>query len=154
MELEAHAGPVTCAQFSPHVRKLVLTGGFAGVLHLSDSTAKTPLLSLCPPTGADVACSPISAVEWSPSRAAVFAAGCSNSGHVFLYDLSHSQTEPQVVSLGRECRGVSALAFNGKQRGLLAVGDVSGCVHVIRLPHSLATPHKGDREENFLPQLL
>jgi WD40 repeat protein len=156
MELDAHAGPVTAAQFSPYYRRLLLTAGFDGCVQLRDTSQKGPILVACPPTGTSSSSDPVSAVAWSPSRAAVFACGSEAGGNVFVYDLAASSesgvlsTEPQVLSLGKECRGVTALAFNAKIRDLIAVGDVHGVVRLMRLPHSLTVPQKGD--QTFLPQ--
>merc|ERR550537_1287796 len=104
MELESHAGPVTAAQFSPHLRRLLITSGFDGYVQLRDVTQRTPVMVACPPTGTDATAVPVAEAAWSPSRAAVFACCSEATGSLFLYDLAASTTEPHVVNLGKECR--------------------------------------------------
>lgn len=125
-----------------------------------------------PPSAANVpdTFTPLTRVQFSPTRPLVFAAA-SASGFVHLFDLAASENGP-VASLecpapaddsqqphqqqqqrgGKgsrggdgECRAAfSSLAFNRKQRGLLAACDVAGRVHIWKLGFALSSRGPGE----------
>merc|ERR1712032_873364 len=71
-------------------------------------------------------------------------------GGVYIYDLLESKQEPVMqLSLGAASgsQQVTSLVFNPKQRGLLAVGDVTGRVRVFRLPFTLSEQQKSEMAE-------
>merc|ERR1711904_200635 len=96
------------------------------------------LYTLYPPTKHLSTCA-VSAAAWSSARPCVFAVAMEMGG-VYIYDLVQSRQEP-VMQLPVKDTGsqkITSLAFNPKQRGLIAVGDDSGQVRVYRLPFSLS----------------
>mmetsp|Transcript_29378 Transcript_29378/g.39682 ORF Transcript_29378/g.39682 Transcript_29378/m.39682 type:complete len:98 (-) Transcript_29378:143-436(-) len=71
-------------------------------------------------------------------------------GGVYIYDLLQSKQEP-VLHLDLAASGsqkVMSLAFNPRQRGLLACGDDGGRVRVFRLPFKLS-----EQQRSELPEL-
>jgi WD40 repeat protein len=118
------------------------------------------------------AVSGLTAVAFSPVRPLVFAAA-SIDGFVYLFDLSISETTPVVTlevpieggtrgesstlrrrsaASGVQRPGLVDLAFNRKQRDLLAACDTAGKVHIWRLSWALANGQTG--EEAILASLL
>lgn len=151
-DLEPHAGPVTVATFSPFHRKLLMTGSADGSVKLYDVLQQKALLTFFPPAKHLSTCA-VSAAAWSSARPCVFAVAMEMGG-VYVYDLIQSRQEP-VLTLpltGSGSQKVTSLAFNPKQRGLLAVGDDSGRVRMFKLPFRLSEQQK--TEFSFLGQLL
>lgn len=68
------------------------------------------------------------------------------AGGVYMYDLMQSRQEPvlqlPLAASGSQC--ITSLAFNPKQRGLIAVGDDTGRVRVFRLPFKLSMQRKDE----------
>lgn len=146
-DLEPHAGPVTVATFSPFHRKLLLTGSTDGAVRLYDVLQQRAIVTFYPPTKHLSTCA-VASASWSSARPCVFAVAMEMGG-VFIYDLLHSKQEPalQLPLPGSQAQKVASVAFNPKQRGLLAVGSDSGRVAVFRLPFKLSDQQKGEMRE-------
>ncbi|CAK0883087.1 unnamed protein product [Prorocentrum cordatum] len=147
-DLEPHAGPVTVATFSPFHRKLLLTGSTDGSVRLYDVLQQRAIVTFYPPTKHLSTCA-VASASWSSARPCVFAVAMEMGG-VFVYDLLHSKQEPalQLPLPGAQAQKVTSVAFNPKQRGLLAVGSGdSGRVAVFRLPFKLSDQQKGEMRE-------
>ena len=113
-------------------------------------------------------------MQFSPTRPGLFAAG-SADGFLYLYDICSAESVPLLVleapplaALGdaantqalaagqRRDRNTQAqggrraaftgIAFNRKQRDLIAACDTSGRVHIWRLSWSMSHPNKGELE--------
>lgn len=143
-ELEPHAGPVTVAALSPFHRKLLLTASVDGAVKLYDVLQQRALMTFFPPSPEVSTCA-VAAAAWSSARPCVFAVAMEMGG-VYIYDLVQSRQEP-VLHLPLKDTGsqkITSLAFNPKQRGLLAVGDVTGQTRVYRLPFGLSEAQKGE----------
>merc|ERR1712008_65566 len=100
-----------------------------GAVKLYDVLQQRALLTLFPPSKHLSTCA-ISAAVWSSARPCVFAVAMEMGG-VYIYDFLQSKQEPVMqLSLGATSgsQQVTSLVFNPKQRGLLAVGDVTGRV--------------------------
>uniref|UniRef100_A0A7S4VTD3 Uncharacterized protein n=1 Tax=Alexandrium monilatum TaxID=311494 RepID=A0A7S4VTD3_9DINO len=146
-DLEPHAGPVVVATFSPFHRKLLLTGSVDGAVKLFDVLQQRALLTLFPPSKHLSTCA-VSAASWSSARPCVFAVAMEMGG-VYIYDMLQSKQEP-VLQLPLAASGsqkVTSLAFNPRQRGLLACGDAGGRVRVFRLPFKLSEQQKAEMSE-------
>ncbi|CAE7521842.1 DYNC2I2 [Symbiodinium sp. CCMP2456] len=87
----------------------------------------------------------VSAAAWSSARPCVFAVAMEMGG-VYVYDLLQSRQEPvmELPLTGGTSQKVTSLAFNPKQRGMIAVGDDSGRVRVFRLPFRLSEQQKSE----------
>merc|ERR1711956_44115 len=119
-----------------------------GAVKLYDVLQQRALLTLFPPSKHLSTCA-ISAAVWSSARPCVFAVAMEMGG-VYIYDLLQSKQEPVMqLSLGATSgsQQVTSLVFNPKQRGLLAVGDVTGRVRVFRLPFTLSEQQKSEMAE-------
>merc|ERR1719277_1119751 len=138
--LEAHAGPVGVAAFSPYIRRLLLTGSYDGAVRLYDVLQPRATMTFFPPSRHLSTCA-ISAVAWSISRPCVFAVAMEMGG-VYIYDLLESKQTP-VRELPISER-VTCLKFNPKQRGIISVGDDTGRVRLFQLPWGLAEQQKNE----------
>lgn len=169
---EPHAGPVCSIDFSPHARNLFLTSGGDGTVRLYHLLETAPLRTwepAPPPAATNVpdTFTPLTRVQFSPTRPLVFATA-SASGFVHLFDLAATENGP-VASLecpaaaddaqqqqqqqrgkgprasdGERRAAISSLAFNRKQRGLLAACDVAGRVHIWKLGFALSSRGPGE----------
>ena len=119
------------------------------------------------PREEEEAFSPVTAVSFSPTRPLVFAAA-GGQGFLFLFDLAEDEGRPVAVlavpplshagdgaaaaaaatsNAGKAARrgnkggaaGLTSVAFNRKQRGLVAAADAAGRVHVWRLGWALTS---------------
>jgi WD40 repeat protein len=88
--------------------------------------------------------SSITGVAFSPIRPLIFAAG-SAEGFLYLYDLSSPSSAPKVtleipVDLEKKEKrsGITGIAFNRRQRDLIAACDYSGKIHIWRLSWDLS----------------
>ena len=92
----------------------------------------------------------INCVQWSPFRAAVFAA-VSNSGSLYIYDLIKSKHSPieiikytsldedgSTIAVHERLRQAQQLSFNPRQRDSVAVGYLDGFVRIFKLSRSLS----------------
>eukprot|EP00928_Gymnodinium_smaydae_P070185 TRINITY_DN54095_c0_g1_i1.p1 TRINITY_DN54095_c0_g1~~TRINITY_DN54095_c0_g1_i1.p1 ORF type:complete len:593 (+),score=73.99 TRINITY_DN54095_c0_g1_i1:68-1780(+) len=151
-DLEPHSGPVTVAAFSPFHRKLLLTASVDGSVRLYDVLQQRALQTLFPPTKHISTCA-VSAAAWSSARPCVFAVAMEMGG-VYIYDLLQSRQEPvlQLPLTGSGSQRVTSIAFNPKQRGLLAAGDNNGRVRVFRLPFTLSEQQRD--EMAFVSKLM
>ncbi|CAJ1403311.1 unnamed protein product [Effrenium voratum] len=140
-DLEPHYGPVTVAAFSPFHRKLLLTGAADGSVKIFDVLQQRAIHTFYPPCKYLSACA-VSAGAWSSARPCVFAVAMEMGG-VFIYDLLQSRQEP-VLELPLGSGRVNCVAFNPKQRGMLACGDDGGRVRVFRLPFRLSEQQKSE----------
>ena len=109
-------------------------------------------------------------MQFSPTRPGIFAAG-SADGFLYLYDISCTDSTPIIVleappldiapgdptgagqRRNRGTRGqggkrvaFSGIAFNRKQRDLIAACDTAGRVTIWRLSWGLSHPTKGEFE--------
>lgn len=122
----------------PHNRQLFLSCGADGGLRLWHVLRSQPLLALEPSSKY------LTAVRWSPSRPAVFAAAAGD-GRVYFYDLARSGggnggglVRPVLALDAAESgRPVHALAFSGRVPTAFATSD-GQTVRVWRLPAHLA----------------
>ena len=177
---EAHIGAVTAIDFSPFSRNLFLSCGSDGTLRLSHLLESSPLRIWEPapapgtPGVGSEPFSPLSCARFSPTRPLVFATA-SAAGFIYLFDLSVQSTGPVAaleVPAGKEAdaamddnkakprkdrsterrrTGFSSLAFNRKQRGMLAACDYKGGVHIWRLGWSFTS--KRPDETSALEQM-
>ena len=170
---ESHIGAVHAIDFSPFSRNLFLSCGSDGTLRLSHLLESSPIRIWEPapaPGTSGVGSepfSPLSCVQFSPTRPLVFATA-STVGFIYLFDLAVQATGPIAalevpakadgdqgagdadMSAASKSRrkgrsgnsrrtGFSGLAFNRKQRGLLAACDYKGNVHIWRLGWSFTS---------------
>ena len=190
---DAHIGSVNAVDFSPFSRSLFISCGSDGTVRLMHLLETTPLRTWEPSlvrTGAkregsaaskdssnksDLGFTPLSGVQFSPTRPLVFAAA-SMSGCIFLFDMMERENGPvAVLEVPSEERAnasaynsdgdgrmksksrrstaeksgpvLSDISFNRKQRGMVAASDLSGAVHIWRLGWSLTTARHGETEE-------
>jgi len=130
--------------------------------------------------GVSEAFAPITDVKFSPNKPSVFAAA-SADGFLYIYDLASSITiptvtleavvpsnilssEPMDTTTGRSGktlksgnnssrrRSLSKLAFNHRQRDLIAACDVSGRVHIWRLSWKLS--NRGEQDLKALDNIV
>lgn len=190
---DAHVGNVTALDFSPFSRNLFLSCGTDGTIHLKHLLESAPLRQWEPSlagaadkdatganskqrasrrVGAEAPFSPVTGVQFSPTRPLVFAAA-SMSGCVYLYDLVENENSPTAVlevpaeadgdtdggasAGGKRTAGrrrdkktpalLSDLAFNRKQRGFVAAADLSGAVHIWKLGWGLTAAGPAESEK-------
>ncbi|WVQ79835.1 hypothetical protein IAT38_001935 [Cryptococcus sp. DSM 104549] len=120
VKFEKHTGPVKGLDFSPSQSNILLTGGVDAEIFIYDLNKlnATPTL----PGTKSTKLSEITAMQWNPSVARVFAAS-SSSGFTSVWDL---QARKEVVSLqygggaakGMETVGSVAGLQMGKRRGM------------------------------------
>lgn len=151
-DLEPHAGPVSVAAFSPFHRKLLLTGSVDGAVKLYDVLQQRALFTFYPPSKHLSTCA-VASASWSSARPCVFAVAMEMGG-VYVYDMLQSRQEPvlQLPLPGSSTLKVTSVAFNPKQRGLVAVGGDSGRVVTFRLPFKLSEQQKN--EVTFISTLM
>ncbi|CAN0047872.1 unnamed protein product, partial [Hapterophycus canaliculatus] len=168
--MEKHHGPVhsiNCSPFHrqgalrnrPHVREaLLLTSGADGSARLYNTLQSRAVLTFEPSS------SNLMDVKWSRARPLVFAAVAEDGG-IFIYDLLQSPVVPVAsaklprgqdadqssrpsrlvdVSGGKGGAPAYAVAFNPRQRDLLATGDGHGRVIVWRMSWRLANKRPGE----------
>ena len=88
MIFEKHYGPVLTISTSPFNNRIFLTGSTDGQIRMYDVQDKKQIATFEPCFGEYINC-----VQWSPFRAAVFAA-VTNSGSLYIYDLIKSKHSP------------------------------------------------------------
>jgi WD40 repeat protein len=136
-----HQGPVYGCSCSPFHRNLFLTCSTDSSARLYSLLDSNPLLSLEPD------CGYLFALQWSPTRPLVFAAG-SADGHLILYDLTVSHIKPSaVLDASPHHRPVYSIQYNPQRPQLVASGDASGVVKVWRLGSSLTAQQAGEVEQ-------
>lgn len=164
----AHVGSTNSLDSSPFHRNLFLSGGSDGVLKMFHILERTPLRTWetdAPSSliGGSASQFPsLTAVRFSPIRPTVFASA-SSDGLLCIYDLQANTVAPVCMleslmnpptpgsgatdstsitasSSGRAQRrvGLTSLAFNPKQRDLIAGCDLLGRVHIWRLSWELS----------------
>jgi WD40 repeat protein len=135
---------------------------------------KPPPLPSSSLSGARGAFSSITGMQFSPTRPGVFAAG-SAEGLLYLYDMTSPISTPivaleaptaeedpsQAQKQGLQARrasainhrrsGLTGIAFNRKQRDLIAACDSSGRIHIWKLSWSLS--HSTHPEFEFVKAL-
>ena len=158
---ESHVGSVHSIDFSPFSRNIFLSCGSDGTLRLSHLLESSPLRiwEPAPAQSTTEATSepfcPLTGAQFSPTRPMVFATA-SATGYIYVFDLALRATGPvaalevpikpeNVAAEGNGSRsrrkrgdihrrvGFSGMAFNRKQRGMLAACDYEGNVHIWRL---------------------
>ncbi|CAN0033750.1 unnamed protein product [Discosporangium mesarthrocarpum] len=142
--LERHEGPVHAIACSPFHRALFLSCGADGLAKLYSTLQSRPILTFEPSS------SYLMDVSWSCSRPLVFAAVAEDGG-LFLYDLMKSPVMP-VTSASlpgtggdKDLAGATyAVAFNPRQRDLIASGDSHGRVLIWRMSWRLANKRPGE----------
>lgn len=138
---ENHRGPVSCAQFSPHHRHLVMTtsvDGTALIHNIAHQNAVAILQPLNSTSGSLLSCC------WSPRRPLVVAVS-DDSGRVFIYDLANSTLSPATTLTIKhdalpsqqqqqsQTAPIISVSFNPNDPLLLAAADQRGRVHAWRL---------------------
>lgn len=140
------------------------------LMRLSHPPVKTLLFFLC--LGFRAPISSITDMQFSPTRPGVFAA-VSGDGFLYFYDISSSESTPLIVleaplqdptlapgdgttagqRRNRNTQGqggkrvsFSGVAFNRKQRDLIAACDTAGRVNIWKLSWGLSHPSKGEFE--------
>jgi hypothetical protein len=143
--VQGHLQHIFGVQVSPHFPDMILTVAdwsfFVWKNGLSEPVFRSP-------TADDyVACA-----QWSPTRPGVIMVGRSN-GCIDVWDLLDQCHKPSMqVSCGSEARLVSMQFWTSSnidqnfQIQRLAVGDVSGKLHVLDVPRNLLKPIKGETE--------
>jgi WD repeat-containing protein 34 len=169
---DAHVGCVNALHASTLSRNIFLSAGADGSIKLFHLYEKSPLKQWdpAPASMSSETFSPIADVKFSPIRATVFAAA-SADGYVYLYDLAQSLTTPAAVldtaaagmNEGGSVRrsdtrqqqqqrvGLTALAFNHRQRDLLAACDRQGKIHLWRL--SWKYSNRQDHDANLMESI-
>jgi WD40 repeat protein len=142
---EKHLGPVLGLSCSPFAKRLFLSCSSDGSVRLYDTLGHKPLLTFEPGYN-----DYLLDVQWSPFRAAVFAA-VSNHGHVYLFDLSISKSSPAHVlrdsdldSILSSQRVASSISFNPRQRDLMAISYHDGAVRIYKLSYLFSNQQKGE----------
>ncbi|CAM9562357.1 unnamed protein product [Ascophyllum nodosum] len=161
--MEKHFGPVHSIDCSPFHRALFLSSGADGSARLYNTLQSRAVLTFEPSN------SNLMDVRWSKARPLVFAAGAEDGG-IFIYDLLQSSVIPvasaylpsgsadlpssRASGFGEKavCGAAYSVAFNPKQRDLLATGDSKGRVIIWRVSWRLANKRPG--EDDGLEQLF
>eukprot|EP00672_Neobodo_designis_P018123 CAMPEP_0174853730 /NCGR_PEP_ID=MMETSP1114-20130205/29541_1 /TAXON_ID=312471 /ORGANISM="Neobodo designis, Strain CCAP 1951/1" /LENGTH=537 /DNA_ID=CAMNT_0016088397 /DNA_START=36 /DNA_END=1649 /DNA_ORIENTATION=+ len=131
---ESHLGPVQAVDCSPFFRNLFLTASSDGSVRLYTTLEKQHLAAVEPSLESTHY---IYGAQFSPSRAAVFAAVSRNS-NMYLYDLQESRTKPAVtVEAGIDGSPALCVAFNHADPSLLVTGDARGGVRLWKLSGQL-----------------
>jgi WD40 repeat protein len=163
-----------------YYRNLFISSGSDGSVKLFHIQEKQPLRHwdpVPPPGSSSGAFSALNSVKFSPIKPAVFAVG-SADGFLYLFDMSVSMSSPVVIlealvsaspnrnrgidgvetdtaahklQAGRRRAGITSLAFNHKQRDLLAACDVLGRVHIWKLSWQLS--NRENYEQSILDNL-
>ena len=153
-EFEKHIGAVNSLEISPFNKNLILTAGQDGCIKLFHLLKQAPLREWEPSPEKSRSQQPIisaiSAARFSPIRPLVFAAA-TTTGLVYLYDLGVSKSVPvstlEILNSGSKNHqeerntklpSITGLAFNQKQRDLLAACDTNGEIHIWRLGWNLS----------------
>eukprot|EP00605_Chrysophyceae_sp_TOSAG23-4_P002460 GSChrysophyteH1.ASY1.ANO1.2719.1 assembled CDS len=164
---DSHVGSIHSLDFSPFSRNIFLSCGSDGTLRLSHLLESSPLRVWEPSPALSASemnsepFSPLTAAQFSPSRPMVFAAA-SSTGYIYIFDLAQRATGPVAaldVPIGKSRKrnnsrkrvGFSGMAFNRRQRGMLAACDYAGKVHIWRLGWAYTSKKSG--EQTMLEQM-
>ena len=100
----------------------------------------------------------LTAAAWSPTRAAVLIVACAD-GSLLAWDFTDSSYR-HSIELKATHSHISAIEFltssSASRQQLLAVGDITGTLHIFEIPRNLTRPiHKEDVSmANFLDREL
>lgn len=163
---EKHIGAVTSLELSPFNRNVFLSAGQDGFVKLFHTLERAPIQEWEPVTPSnitgipDTVC-PLSAARFSPTRPMVFGVA-SMDGLLHIFDLVISSSVPvATLQIPTDSKSIESdfnkskdirkpsimdIAFNKKQRDLLAAVDAMGEVHIWRLSWKLSNRQVGEEE--------
>eukprot|EP00002_Diphylleia_rotans_P028367 TRINITY_DN5726_c0_g1_i4.p1 TRINITY_DN5726_c0_g1~~TRINITY_DN5726_c0_g1_i4.p1 ORF type:complete len:503 (+),score=78.27 TRINITY_DN5726_c0_g1_i4:60-1568(+) len=140
MAYDQHNGPVHSVVCSPFHRNVFFSCSADSTVRLTSLFVKTPILNLMPSSSYPYA------ISCSHFRPLVFAVGCGD-GTCCIYDLVKNKYEPTtVLRNANNYAPVYCVAFNSKQRDLLATGDANGTVRIWQLSHDYEMAVPGERD--------
>lgn len=134
-----HDGPILNIESNPFISDIFLTIGKTIVALWPDNSASSPIFWRQRP-------SPISCCKWSTKRAAIFFLACYD-GSIELWDILTRIDEPCVTYvLGGDVLTVLSQHKLSIVHEVIAVGDQSGNLRILKLPERMSKAVDGEIE--------
>uniref|UniRef100_A0A7S2LKP7 Uncharacterized protein n=1 Tax=Leptocylindrus danicus TaxID=163516 RepID=A0A7S2LKP7_9STRA len=149
-----HIGPVTSVDYSYFNQDMYLTAGRDGMLKLHSSLTREILLTLEP--SSKFPAEPICDAKFSKSKSTIVA--FTSGEGTYIVDVKN---KTPIKCPGPPAEGsdktnkepkMHCLAFNTRNRNLLACGDSNGMVHVWKLPSDM-TQNRTGNDDKVLDEL-
>ena len=132
---DTSVGFVHSVDASPWDKNVFLTCSSDGFLRFYNVHTKGDLIAVQPSVDQQF----LYDAKWSPFRPMVFAS-VSNDGHLFIYDLEQSLSEPVAnIHVNEDSSPLSIVRFSPKFREYLVTGDSKGVVKLWQLNDLLST---------------